>query len=112
MMSELTSDSEMRLRALFHKFVAADDAPRLAELQKALASEIIATEEQCDIHREDKIVRRRLKDHIHACPVIGDAIAWQFLSPHMLRELYNNDGKPPFLKNQQEATDSMLTAVK
>lgn len=67
--------------------------------QRTLSREIMRTE-------EDKSYEA--KRHRHLLRLIGDAMAWKLLDPHIIRELARGRTRPPYLGDQGESFDFVL----
>ena len=102
------ADALRRRRIEFVKQLDLIDSPmRLFDFQRDLANEIRAVEPAA--YRDRGSLER---EHLKALRLIGDAIAWQTLHPHTIRQLSKHPGKPPALGSQGEAFEFVIACAR
>lgn len=92
-------------RRAFELFEVGSSPADHRRLQHHLADSILAAEAHRPALESNRANRYLLKDHMRRLRSYGDAIAWQTLHPHTIRQLGKNDGQPPILSHQLPALD-------
>lgn len=97
-------------RHLFDQLDSVTSPTDAARFQRQLATTIMKAED-LKAKAMDRVERAIRGLDIQMCRSYGDAMVWNMLHPHTIRQLSNAEGRPPHLTSMSEVLEKYLTLV-